>query len=164
MKLSSLLFAATLLSSAFTIRCEPNEPYYSTSHPDDLGPANPDAALGNPYKGLMDSPWWNYPPYPEDVPSSLDMYYLGLNDLMLDDPDVVGPEEAFNWTKLDDLLEDSASRDRHVVLTVNLHYPYEPLNVSSPLNQSMHTEACIYPHPWLVFHFFSRLKGPTVLD
>jgi hypothetical protein len=39
--------------------------------------SNPDAAIGNPLKGLMESPQYNPPPYKATIPLSLEFYYVG---------------------------------------------------------------------------------------
>ena len=44
----------------------------------DLGQPNPDAALGNPMRGLMESPDYTWPPYDSQVPLSLEFYYVGM--------------------------------------------------------------------------------------
>jgi hypothetical protein len=42
-----------------------------------LGAPNPDAAIGNPLKGLVESPRYTTPPYKSDVPLSMEFYYIG---------------------------------------------------------------------------------------
>lgn len=43
----------------------------------DLGQPNPDATLGNPMRGLAESPRYTWPPYDSQVPLSLEFYYVG---------------------------------------------------------------------------------------
>jgi len=40
------------------------------------GSVNPDAAIGNPMKGLIESPKYTRPPYSSQVPLSLEFYYM----------------------------------------------------------------------------------------
>eukprot|EP00957_Ditylum_brightwellii_P024782 1872489-Ditylum_brightwellii.AAC.1 len=47
--------------------------YHSTT---DLGSPNDEAASGNPLKGFLTSPDWSNPPYGDDLPSSLEFYYI----------------------------------------------------------------------------------------
>jgi hypothetical protein len=42
-----------------------------------LGLPNPEAAIGNPLKGLMPSPQYSRPPYTPTLPHSLEFYYVG---------------------------------------------------------------------------------------
>lgn len=105
--------------------------YYSTSSADVLGWPNPDAAMGNPFKGLMRAPWYgNYNADNSSFPSSLEWFYMGLDTLMKGDPDVVGEDAAFDWTEMESRLNETASRNNHAVFTVVLHYPgWDGLNV-----------------------------------
>lgn len=51
--------------------------YYHTFSSESLGLPNPDAAIGNPLKGLVESPYYNWPPYQADIPLSVEFYYIG---------------------------------------------------------------------------------------
>jgi hypothetical protein len=51
--------------------------YHTVSSLAQLGAPNPDAAIGNPLKGLMESPQYNPPPYKAAIPLSLEFYYVG---------------------------------------------------------------------------------------
>jgi hypothetical protein len=42
-----------------------------------LGRPNLDAGIGNPMKGLMESPIYTWPPYKADIPLALEFYYIG---------------------------------------------------------------------------------------
>jgi hypothetical protein len=53
-----------------------DEPYHVVTARD-LGPPNPDAAIGNPLKGLVPCPQYNRPPYLTNVPHALEFYYIG---------------------------------------------------------------------------------------
>lgn len=98
--------------------------YYSTSSGDVLGWPNPDAAAGNPLKGLFGSTdFTNFDWNATSVDASLEYCYIGLDELMKGDPDVVGSSMAFNWTMLETRLQGAASRNRHIVLSVVAHYP-----------------------------------------
>jgi hypothetical protein len=105
-------------------------PYYyhvTTSDDDDdhgLGRPNPEAAAGNPLKGLASYPEFsNYDIHATSIDASLEAYYLGLDELMKGDPNQVGYDQAFDWTALERRLQDAASRNRHVILTIMCHYP-----------------------------------------
>jgi hypothetical protein len=93
--------------------------YYTTSN---LGARNIDAAMGNPLKGLMSSPRWARPPYRSDIPISLEYYYIGLDE-------VITGDNQFDWTAVEDLLDDSASRNQHVVPRFYIHYPGRSLRL-----------------------------------
>jgi hypothetical protein len=96
--------------------------YYSTSSKAILGEANPDAAIGNPLKGLLTSPRWTGNKTPQTVPSSLEFYYIGFDEIM-------NGSNQFNWTVLDTSLSDAAARNNHVIWRVFCHYPGQPLRV-----------------------------------
>jgi hypothetical protein len=51
--------------------------YYHTVTTDVLGAPNPDATIGNPLKGLVESPIYMPPPYKPDLPVAVEFYYLG---------------------------------------------------------------------------------------
>jgi hypothetical protein len=51
--------------------------YYHTLSTSTLGGPNPDAAIGNPLKGLMESPIYTWPPYKPDLPVAVEFYYVG---------------------------------------------------------------------------------------
>jgi hypothetical protein len=52
-------------------------PYYHTLTSAELGSPSPEAAIGNPLKGLMPSPLFSQPPYGEQLPHALEFYYIG---------------------------------------------------------------------------------------
>jgi hypothetical protein len=97
-------------------------PYYVTTSSQVLGAANPDATIGNPLKGLMGSPKWKQPPYQDSLPTALEFYYIGLDEIL------VG-ESQYDWTIFEGLLEDSASRNQHVVPRIYIHYPGRTLKL-----------------------------------
>jgi hypothetical protein len=103
--------------------------YYSITlsdhnHAETLGAINVTAALGNPLKGLLGSPWFGGPYYHNSsVPSSLEWFYIGLQEIMVADPDVVGIDAAFNWTEIESRFAAIASRNKHAVFTTVVHYP-----------------------------------------
>jgi hypothetical protein len=51
--------------------------YYHTVTASTLGSPNPDAAIGNPLKGLVESPIYMPPPYKPNLPLTVEFYYLG---------------------------------------------------------------------------------------
>lgn len=55
--------------------------------------------------------------------------YVGVDEVMFADPDVVGVEQAFDWTALEVAMNNTAGRNKHVVPRFHLHYPGEPLRV-----------------------------------
>ena len=106
-----------------------NPYYFSTSSIRDLGWEDPEAATGNPLKGLLGSPsFTDYDYSVTSIDASLEFFYIGLNDIMFADPDV-DPENAFDWSFLESALDLSASRHRHAVLTFNVLYPGQESNV-----------------------------------
>jgi hypothetical protein len=90
--------------------------YFSTSDPAVLGAADPDAAIGNPMKGLMSSPSWTGGTPPPGMPSSLEFHYVGMDRVMTGD-------NTFDWAVLDKTIQDAASRNNHVIWRVYVHYP-----------------------------------------
>jgi hypothetical protein len=55
---------------------------------------------------------------------------------MKGNPNVVGEAAAFNWTVLDELLADSASRYMHVIFRTIVHFPGKPLMIPQYLLDS----------------------------
>jgi len=103
--------------------------YYKTnSRDDDIGVENLYASAGNPLKGLVANPGFgNFDPSVDNIDVSLDFYNVGLSEILVDDPDVVGVEAAFDWSALEQRLEESATRKRHVVLSFMVHWPGKSL-------------------------------------
>lgn len=54
--------------------------YYYALTPADLGGPDPDVAIGNPLKGLVESPLYNAPPYNAGIPLALEFYYIGMSE------------------------------------------------------------------------------------
>jgi hypothetical protein len=52
-------------------------PYRVTLSTWTLGQPNPDAAMGNALKGLVESPIYTFPPYKDDIPLAVEFYYIG---------------------------------------------------------------------------------------
>jgi hypothetical protein len=96
--------------------------YYTITDVSILGSINPEAAIGNPLKGLMSSPDWTGSSTPNDLPSSLEFYYVALDRIMIED-------DTFDWSLLDKTLSDAADRYKHVIWRVYCHYPGRPLAV-----------------------------------
>ena len=127
--------------------------HYFTAAEAELGAYDPDEAMGNPLKGLYGSPWYNnYDASNNIIPAALEWYYFGFNDMMINDPDVVGFDLAFNWTKLENALDDSASRSMHAVFTIVCHYPGKPLKLPSYL----------IDNPSLILHNYDDFLGGGV--
>jgi hypothetical protein len=98
--------------------------YYNISSVQVLGAPNPEAAIGNPLKGLVGNvDFTNYDPQATSIDMSLEFYYIPLDELMFGNPDVVGVDKAFNWTFLESRLEGAKSRRRHMVMTPFVHFP-----------------------------------------
>jgi hypothetical protein len=51
--------------------------YYHVVSNATLGAPNLDAAIGNPLKGLVESPIYTNPPYKADIPLAVEFYYVG---------------------------------------------------------------------------------------
>jgi len=123
--------SSSLLEKLFGNTQQQNKYYYTTtSRDDDIGIENPYACAGNPLKGLIGSPrFGNYDPWATSIDASMNFYYVGVDSVMIADPDEVGLEAAFDWTYLEERLDESAAENRHVVLSFTLHYPGRPLMV-----------------------------------
>lgn len=100
--------------------------FYSEKDFSVLGEPDFLAAIGNPLKGLMGGVRWALPPLPSSVPSSLEWYNLGLDEIMVGD-------NSFDWTILEGLLSGSASRKMHAVFSVFMHWPGQPLRLPPQL-------------------------------
>lgn len=96
--------------------------YHSISDAQSLGATNYDAAVGNPLKGLLTSPLWVGGNVPDNVPSTLEFYYIGLDEIMTS-------WNQFNWTVLENTLRDAAIRKKHVIWRIFCHYPGQKLRV-----------------------------------
>jgi len=95
-------------------------PYFVAN---DLGAFNPEAAFGNPLKGFLTKPEWNSEEDLLSFPSTLEMYSIGLNEVMID-------FNTFDWeTHLEARLNDSASRLSHAILRFVLDTPSEDTQV-----------------------------------
>ena len=80
---------------------------------------NASAADGNPLKGFLPSPEWTAWPYAQEVPSSLEYFYIRMRDVM---PGNSTDYSGFD-TSLEPKLAAAASRGRTVVLRFILDYP-----------------------------------------
>jgi hypothetical protein len=96
--------------------------YYTITDKSILGSTNPDVAAGNPLKGLVTSPAWTGPTTPAMLPTSLEFYYFGLDEIMIGN-------NKFDWSVLDKVLMEAAGRYKHVIWRVYCHYPGRPLAV-----------------------------------
>lgn len=109
---------------------------YFTLYEDELGARDYRVANGNPMKGLIPNPEFWYDPDVESIDASMDIYYIPVGEIMRDDPDIVGPERAFDWKYVEDRLKLSGEKHRHAVLTFAVHYPGTPLSMPGHLNRS----------------------------
>jgi hypothetical protein len=126
MKISIVaLLAFVLPADAVETRTLQQAPYFSAT---DLGAVDPDAAAGNPMKGLMTSPSWHGSSYKQDVPSSLEFYYIEVKQIMIGDPAVLGAN-AYDWSSFETRLNESAGRKKHAIPRFFLHYPGSELAV-----------------------------------
>lgn len=98
-------------------------PYFETSDTEILGPYNPSATAGNPLKGLVGPQGTGTaePSSTSSISSSLVYVEIGLNELMVNDPDDVGVEQAFDWRVLEDALNQASQNGQHVVLNIVSH-------------------------------------------
>jgi hypothetical protein len=92
---------------------------YVTRSIEHLGWMNPDAAIGNPFRGFVSYP--EFSGYQPDIAESivdisLEAYYIGLDELMIGN-------NTFDWDPLERRLNDTADRNRHAILSVICHYP-----------------------------------------
>jgi hypothetical protein len=98
---------------------------------EELGQPNIYATMGNPMRGLAPSPRYLFPEFWKDNPldPSVEFYYIGWDEILIDDPDVVGNDSSYNWTALQMLLDDTASRYAHAVFRIFIHFPGQPLRL-----------------------------------
>jgi hypothetical protein len=100
--------------------------YFTITDKSILGSANTDVAIGNPLKGLVTSPAWTGPKTPTRLPTSLEFYYIGLDEIMVGN-------NKFDWSVLDKVLQEAASRYKHAIWRIYCHYPGRPLAVPKHL-------------------------------
>jgi hypothetical protein len=122
MKMFIMLIVATGFGLSWANRDLLVLPYYRTTNSSILGKQNYGASLGNPLKGLAGGARWSTPPLPDSVPLSIEFYNLGLDEMM------VGYNN-FDWTTVENILQSSASRKMHSVLSVYIHWPGQPLRL-----------------------------------
>jgi hypothetical protein len=123
--------------------------YYTTTDAAILGDINPEATIGNPFKGLLSSPDWTGTSTPKDLPTSLEFYYIGLDNIMIGN-------DQFNWGVLDKTLNNAANRHKHVIWRVYCHYPGRALAVPQYLmdqNVQMVGDSPKYDNPCLLEAF-----------
>lgn len=99
-----------------------DEYYFTLTDKSILGSTNPYVSIGNPLKGLITSPAWTGSTTPPRLPTSLEFYYFGLDEIMIG-------YNKFDWSALDKVLQEAASRYKHVIWRVYCHYPGRPLAV-----------------------------------
>jgi hypothetical protein len=105
--------------------------YYYELSSEQLGKVDPAAARGNPLRGLMGGATYALPDtFADSIDSSLEFYNIGLAEAMKGD-------NEFDWTVLEGLLDDTASRNRHAVLSFFIHWPGSPLQLPTFLLSSI---------------------------
>jgi hypothetical protein len=109
---------------------------YFTLTENEIGRRDFSVANGNPMKGLIANPEFYYNRSVDNVDSSMHIYYIPVGKIMLDNPDVVGHDRAFDWSYVEERLAISGAENRHAVLTFAVHYPGEPLSLPGHLNHS----------------------------
>jgi hypothetical protein len=83
------------------------------------------APADNPLKGLV--PYRGKQKLP--FPHSMEFSYVGLGEL-------VTGERKYDWTALEEILNDVASRGRQAIIRVYLEYPGKPLAVPTYLREA----------------------------
>jgi hypothetical protein len=68
---------AVKLRSSLEKARELQSTFYHVVPSSTLGGPNPQAAIGNPLKGLVESPIYTNPPYTADIPLAVEFYYVG---------------------------------------------------------------------------------------
>ena len=130
--------SSSLLERLFKAEQQKTYYYTTTSRDDDIGIENPYSCAGNPLKGLIgNTQFGNYDPWATTIDASMNFYFVGVDSVMIDDPDEVGLEAAFNWASLEEKLDESAAQNRHAVLSFTLHYPGQPLMVPQYLLENL---------------------------
>jgi hypothetical protein len=110
-------------------------PTYHTVPMNELGALNPDAAIGNPLRGLLPSPDFRSPMEANEtgVPHSLEFYYIGWNSVFTNDYTTVNGNinmtQACDWSYVERLFTASAARHCHAVLRFYIHYLGRPLEI-----------------------------------
>lgn len=126
----------SFLFSSGLAACWASDQAYFTVTEDELGKRDYLVANGNPMKGLITNPEFQYDPEVDSIDSSMDCYYIPVGNVMFDDPDVVGFDRAFNWTYVEERIEASVLKNRHTVLSFAVHYPGDPLSLPRHLEGS----------------------------
>ncbi|MFS0788825.1 DUF4832 domain-containing protein [Shouchella sp. 1P09AA] len=81
------------------------------------------APIDNPLKGFLpfsESVSWRTEP--NEIPYSMEFFYIGLNDIMQH-------FDEFDWSKLETKLNDVASRGNQAIFRVYLDYPHRPSGI-----------------------------------
>jgi hypothetical protein len=106
--------------------------YYETTTSMSLGKVNRNVTVGNPMKGLCSNPGNTRSFWPdEDLPSAFHLIKRGMDEIMINNPDVVGSTNAFDWTVIDEVLEEAEYYRSHVIIRLYIHWPSpdRPLNI-----------------------------------
>jgi hypothetical protein len=103
-----------------------NEYYWEAKSGSQIASFSPEAASGNPLRGLIGGARYAPPEtFPETIDSSMEFYNIGL--------EVMFGENTFDWSDIEELLDDTASRNRHSVLSFFIHWPGRPLRLPAYL-------------------------------
>jgi hypothetical protein len=101
---------------------------------------NYDIAIGNPMKGLCANPGnialkdWNA----SNLPASVGLYKWPLSSFLLYDPDIVGYDNAFNYSFVESRLQEAANYSIHAIIRFFIDYPGQPLRLPSYLLDPIH--------------------------
>lgn len=109
--------------------------FYYRASSKDLGSVNFEVATGNPLKGLVGNPDSTNIRETNGIESSMEFWSIGLNKVMIDNPDNVG-SNAFDWTEVEKRLESSERRGRHSIMSFHVHWPGQPLRLPRHIKQS----------------------------
>lgn len=101
-----------------------------------LGGLDFSAATGNPLKGLVVEPEFEHNPDVTNIDTSMEFWSIGLDKVMMDNPDNVGSEAAFDWSEVEAKLESAKASGRHSVLSFHVHWPGRPLQMPRHITQS----------------------------
>jgi hypothetical protein len=83
------------------------------------------STVWNPLKGFVPYYYWTSPRPAVNFPHSMENQYIPMKSLML------GPN-SFNFSSIDTILMNVASRNHHAIVRVYVDYPGQNLSLSVP--------------------------------